>query len=181
MLSAVRLPQVRAEACISLQASWERSKVWTVRTIFGEIKVQLRIIVRRSVRSMFGRTNIRPVKNRLYTVIVWKEKACHTQGHGHREGLCSQNMTVYWTVKQRRRSFCNQSLSDSRSWKLKPECLVKILDRCVQSRSQTAKVQNIIDCLSVLYLLSNCLLDNQTRWVDVRQPAAKPGESIYVN
>ena len=42
MLSAARLPQVRAEACISLQASWEWSKVWTVRTIFGELKVQLR-------------------------------------------------------------------------------------------------------------------------------------------
>ena len=42
MLSAARLPQVRAEACISLQASWEWSKVWTVRTIFGELNVQLR-------------------------------------------------------------------------------------------------------------------------------------------
>ena len=42
MLSAARLPQVRAEACISLQASWEWSKVWTVQTIFGELKVQLR-------------------------------------------------------------------------------------------------------------------------------------------
>ena len=41
-LSAARLPQVRAEACISLQASWEWSKVWTVRTIFGELNVQLR-------------------------------------------------------------------------------------------------------------------------------------------
>ena len=39
MLSAARLPQVRAEACTSLQASWEWSKVWTVRTIFGELKV----------------------------------------------------------------------------------------------------------------------------------------------
>ena len=42
MLSAVHLPQVQAEACISLQASWEWSKVWTVRTIFSELKVQLR-------------------------------------------------------------------------------------------------------------------------------------------
>ena len=42
MLSAARLPQVRAEACISLQANWERSKVWTVRTMSGELKVQLR-------------------------------------------------------------------------------------------------------------------------------------------
>ena len=57
MLSAAaRLPQVRTEACISLQASWEWSKVWTVWTIFGELKVPIkkRIIVRRSVRSMFG-------------------------------------------------------------------------------------------------------------------------------
>jgi len=42
MMSAVRLPQVRAEACISLQASWEQSKVWTVQTMFSELKVQLR-------------------------------------------------------------------------------------------------------------------------------------------
>ena len=41
MLSAARLPQVRAEACIS--ANWERNKVRrTVRTMFGELKVQLR-------------------------------------------------------------------------------------------------------------------------------------------
>ena len=42
MLPAARLPQVRAEACISLQDIRERSKVWTVRTMFGEVKVQLR-------------------------------------------------------------------------------------------------------------------------------------------
>ena len=43
MLSAARLPQVRAEACISLQAIWEQSKVrQTVQTMFGELKVQLR-------------------------------------------------------------------------------------------------------------------------------------------
>ena len=42
MLSAARLHQVQAEACISLQASWEWIKVWTVQTIFGELKVQLR-------------------------------------------------------------------------------------------------------------------------------------------
>ena len=42
MLSAARLPQVRAEACILLQARWEWSKVWTVRTTFGELNVQLR-------------------------------------------------------------------------------------------------------------------------------------------
>ena len=58
MLSAARLPQVRTEACISLQASWERSKVRrTVRTMFGELKssVKKRIIVCRTVRSMFGK------------------------------------------------------------------------------------------------------------------------------
>ena len=42
MLSAVRLPQVRAKTCISLQTIWERSEVWTVQTMFGELKVQLR-------------------------------------------------------------------------------------------------------------------------------------------
>ena len=43
MLSAAHLLQIRAEACISLQASWEWSKVcWTVRTMFGTLKVQLR-------------------------------------------------------------------------------------------------------------------------------------------
>ena len=56
MLSAARLPQVRAKACISLQASWE----WrnssncpnNVRRTKSSIKK--RIIVRRIVRSMFG-------------------------------------------------------------------------------------------------------------------------------
>ena len=41
-LSAVRLLQVWAEACISLQAIWEQTKIWTVWTMFGELKVQLR-------------------------------------------------------------------------------------------------------------------------------------------
>ena len=43
MLSAARLLHVRAEPCISLQARLERGKVLrTVRTMFGELKVQLR-------------------------------------------------------------------------------------------------------------------------------------------
>ena len=56
MLSAERLPQVRAEACISLQASWEQvnssncpNHVWRTKS-----SIKKRIIVRRTVRSMFG-------------------------------------------------------------------------------------------------------------------------------
>ena len=56
MLSAARLPQVRAEACISLQASWEQVNSSNclnhVRRTNSSIKK--RIIVRRTVRSMFG-------------------------------------------------------------------------------------------------------------------------------
>ena len=56
MLSAARLPQVRAEACISLQASWERSKVLDCPNHVRRTKssVKKRIIVRRTVRSMLG-------------------------------------------------------------------------------------------------------------------------------
>ena len=53
MLSAARLPQVRAEACILLQASWERSKVRRTKS-----SVKKRIIVRRTVRSMFGEQTV---------------------------------------------------------------------------------------------------------------------------
>ena len=53
MLSAARLPQVRAEACILLQASWERSKVRRTKS-----SVRKRIIVRRTVRSMFGEQTV---------------------------------------------------------------------------------------------------------------------------
>ena len=61
MLSAARLPQVRAEACISLQASWERSKIRrTVRTKFGELKVQLR-----NDSSSNYPKYVRPVENGL--------------------------------------------------------------------------------------------------------------------
>ena len=56
MLSAARLPQVRAEACISLQASWEQVNSSNspnhVRRTKSSIKK--RIIVCRTVRSMFG-------------------------------------------------------------------------------------------------------------------------------
>ena len=56
MLSAARLPQVGAEACISLQASWEQvnssncpNHVWRTKS-----SIKKWIIVRRTVRSMFG-------------------------------------------------------------------------------------------------------------------------------
>ena len=66
MLSAVCLPQVRAEACISLQASWERSKVRrTVRTIFGELKLQETNHSSSNCPKYVRRTNIRPFKNGL--------------------------------------------------------------------------------------------------------------------
>ena len=56
MLSAARLPQVWAKACISLQASWEQVNSLNcpnyVRRIKSSIKKQ--IIVRQTVWSMFG-------------------------------------------------------------------------------------------------------------------------------
>ena len=56
MLFAARLPQVRAEACISLQASWEQvnssncpNHVWRTKS-----SIKKWIIVCQTVRSMFG-------------------------------------------------------------------------------------------------------------------------------
>ena len=56
MLSAARLPQVRAEACISLQASWEQVNSSNCLNHVRRTKssIKKRIIVRRTVRSMFG-------------------------------------------------------------------------------------------------------------------------------
>ena len=56
MLSAARLPQVRAEACISLQASWEQVNSSNCPNHVRRTKssIKKRIIVRRTVRSMFG-------------------------------------------------------------------------------------------------------------------------------
>ena len=68
MLSAVPLPQVQAEACISLQASWEWSLDCPNYIRRTKSSIKKRIIVHWSVWSIFGRTNIRPVKNGLNTV-----------------------------------------------------------------------------------------------------------------
>ena len=56
MLSAGCLPQVWAEACISLQARWEWSKVRDCPNHIRRTKssIKKRIIVRQSVQSMFG-------------------------------------------------------------------------------------------------------------------------------
>ena len=56
MLSAARLPQVRAEACISLQASWEQvnSSNCLNHVLRTKSSIKKRITVRRTVRSMFG-------------------------------------------------------------------------------------------------------------------------------
>ena len=56
MLSAARLPQVRAEACISLQAIWEQVNSSNCPNHVRRTKssIKKRIIVRRSVWSMFG-------------------------------------------------------------------------------------------------------------------------------
>ena len=87
MLSAARLPQVRAEACISLQVSWERSKVRrTVRTMLGELKVQLRnvgIVVRRTVRSMFVEQTFAQLRTGF---TVFKQMPCDTGEDGPVKG-----------------------------------------------------------------------------------------------
>ena len=54
MLSAARLPQIRAEACISLQVSWEWSLDCPNYIRRTKSSIKKRIIVRRSVPSMFG-------------------------------------------------------------------------------------------------------------------------------
>ena len=60
MLSAARLPQVRAEACISLQVeNEENEEKMRMKKSSNHIRrtkssIKKRIIVRRSVRSMFG-------------------------------------------------------------------------------------------------------------------------------
>ena len=56
MLSAARLPQVRAEACISLQASCEQVNSSNCPNHVRRTKssIKKRIIVRRTLRSMFG-------------------------------------------------------------------------------------------------------------------------------
>ena len=56
MLSAARLPQVWAEACISLQTSWEQVNSSNCPNHVRRTKssIKKRIIVCRTVRSMFG-------------------------------------------------------------------------------------------------------------------------------
>ena len=56
MLSAACLPQVWAKACISLQASWEQvnSSNCPNHVLRTKSSIKKQIIVRRTVRSMFG-------------------------------------------------------------------------------------------------------------------------------
>ena len=67
MLSAARLPQVRAEACISLQASWEQvnSSNCPNHVRRTKISIKKRIIVRRSVRSMLGEQTLAQLRTGL--------------------------------------------------------------------------------------------------------------------
>ena len=99
MLSAACLPQVWAEACISLRASWERSKVWTVWTMFGELKVQKRIIVRQTVWSMFGeqtfaqlRMGLRQIRSR--EVIVQGLHTCDLTKYCYLYGCSCVTLTT---------------------------------------------------------------------------------------
>ena len=70
MLSAALLPQVRAEACISLfsqlrtKCSLSNCPNHVRRT---KCSIKKRIIVHRTVRSMYGEQTVRPVKNGLYS------------------------------------------------------------------------------------------------------------------
>ena len=60
------LLQVRAEACISLQASWEWSSLDSLNHIRRtKSSIKKRIIVCQSVWSMFGEQTCAPVKNGL--------------------------------------------------------------------------------------------------------------------
>ena len=77
MLSAARLPQVRAEACILLQASWEQVNSSNCPNHVRRTKcsVKKRIIVRRTVRSMFGEQTFAQLRTGLkalpWTIIVF--------------------------------------------------------------------------------------------------------------
>ena len=78
MLSAARLPQVRAEACISLQASWEQVNSSNCPNHVRRTKssIKKRIIVRRTVRSMFGEQTFAQLRTGLrwtHTNHAWRE------------------------------------------------------------------------------------------------------------
>ena len=67
MLSAARLPQIRAEACISLQASWEQVNSSNCPNHVRRTKssIKKRIIVRRTVRSMLGEQTLAQLRTGL--------------------------------------------------------------------------------------------------------------------
>ena len=70
MLSAACLSQVRAKACISFQASWEQVNSSNhVRRTKSSIKKQ--IIVRRTVRSMFGEQTFAQLRMGL---MLWEQQ-----------------------------------------------------------------------------------------------------------
>ena len=78
MLSAAHLPQVRAEACISLQASWEWSKVWTVHIRRTKSSIKKWIIVCWTVRSMFGEQTFAQLRTGLRVRTYQTDKALHS-------------------------------------------------------------------------------------------------------
>ena len=73
MLFAARLPQVRSEACISLQASWEQVNSSNcpnhVRRTKSSIKKQ--IIVRRTVQNMFSEQTFAQLRTVFSPNITW--------------------------------------------------------------------------------------------------------------
>ena len=81
MLSAARLPHVRAEACVSLHAIWERSLDCPNHVQQTKSSVKKWIIVRRTVRSMFGEQTFAQLRTGLthtYMYIIYIYYICNT-------------------------------------------------------------------------------------------------------
>ena len=92
MLSAARLPQVRAEVCISLQASPNH-----IRRTKSSIKK--RIIVRRSVRSMFGEQTFAQLRT------------------GFKKACCASHICLNHIVPPRtKRTNQSRSSAEGRDW-----------------------------------------------------------------
>ena len=92
MLSAARLPQVRTDACISLQASWEQVSSSNCPNHVRRTKssIKKRIIVRWTVRSMFGEQTFAQLRTGFRAKIIARCSPVNTElssGSRHVYGL----------------------------------------------------------------------------------------------
>ena len=119
MLSAAHLPQVRAEACISLLASWEQVNSLNCPNHVRRTKssVKKRIIVRRTVRSMFGEQTYA----QLRTCFSWQ--FCETYGvvsygSGWRKGVYNQCLafTLVHAVKGNLNTRSHYVMAEELEW-----------------------------------------------------------------